>query len=342
MFTPKTVKTESASDFVPVIPEDGLQAVQVGMLVYLGKHKKQPRFAKDAKGVVELDENGDKKILMPKEGDKGMEQKVAAYVDLLTQTHDYGNGIGVKNIREPLHKISYAISEGLNYTTVAPRDPQGNYIKGKPWTLAPASMWAKLAAVTKTEDGKLVKDVIFQADYNNPQLNNIGLLLGKPFMMNVEVKESVSGGKTYHNVSLKSPVPLMKGVTPEPAITAPISVSFNDIDLLEPQERLNGSCKFDLIRQADLRKMVLAEDYQGTKMQDAIRERMDEAALIEKAKELFAKQVAGNKELQEIMAILEGGESTSTEVAPPKKEEKPKAVKVSAPVENTDSEDLPF
>lgn len=338
MFTPKTVKTETTTDFVPVVPEAGLQPVQVGMLVYLGKHKKQPRFAKDAQGNVELDENGNKKIIHPKEGDKGLEQKVAAYVDLLEQTHDYGNDIGVKNIREPLHKISYAISEGLNYTTVAPRDPNGVYIKGKPWLLAPASMWAKLAAVTKTEDGKLVKDVIFQADYKNPQLNNIGMLLGKPFLMNIEVKESKGkDGKTYHNTSLKSPVPLMKGMNPPQAMTAPISVSFNDIDLLEPKEHLNGSCKFDLIRQADLRKIVLSQDYEGTKMQDAVRERMDEAALIEKAKELYAKQIAGNKELQEVLALIDGSEQEVPE--PPKKEA---AKKVVAPSPDELDESLPF
>lgn len=339
MFTPKTVNTSTTTDFVQVVPEAGLQPVQVGMLVYLGKHKKQPRFAKDAQGNIELDENGNKKVIYPKEGEKGFEQKIAAYVDLLEQTHDYANDIGVKNIREPLHKVSYAISEGLNYTTVAPRDPQGNYIKGKPWLLAPASMWAKLAAVTKTEHGQTVKDVIFAADYKNPNLNNVGVLLGKPFLMNVEVKESKGkDGKTYQNVSLKSPVPLMKGMNPPQAITAPISVSFNDNDLLVPQEALAGSCKFDLIRQADLRKIVLSEDYEGTKIQEAIRERMDEAALIEKAKELYEKQTAGNKELQEVLAFING--SNEQEVPEPPKKEAVK--KVVAPSPDELGEDLPF
>jgi len=344
MFNERKVSTTSNNteqkEFVPVIPEDGLNAVAVSLLVYLGKHRKQPKFAKDSKGVVELNEDGSKKILIPKEGDKGLERKIAAYVDLLDQTHDYGNDIGVKNIRLPLHKVGYAISEGLNYVEVAPRDTQGNYIKGKPWTLAPASMWAKLAAVTKTKDGQLVKDVIFAADFNNPNLNNVGLLLGKPFMMNVEVKESVgkSDGKTYHNVSLKSPVPLMKGMNPPAPLVPPKAISFTDTDLLEPKEELGGSCKFDLIRQADLRKIVLAEDYAGSEMQKAIQQRMDEAALIEKAKELSAKAIAGNKELQEIFTLL--GEDGVEDVAPPvvKKEVQQK---VATPLADLES-DIPF
>jgi hypothetical protein len=107
---------------------------------------------------------------------------------------------------------------------------------------------------------------------------------------------------------------------------------------LEPKEELGGSCKFDLIRQADLRKIVLAEDYAGSEMQKAIQQRMDEAALIEKAKELSAKAIAGNKELQEIFALL--GDSAE-EVAPPvvKKEVK---TAPTAPARSDLDDDIPF
>lgn len=312
MFEPKVIEKQ---DFVQVVPEDGLQAAHVGMLVYLGKHKQMPRYAKDQQGNIELNDDGSKKIIHPKEGEKGLVQKIGVYADLLSQTHDYGEEIGVRNIREPMHQSSYGISEGVNYTTIAPRDAQKNYIKGRPWTLAPTSLWAKIAAVTKTEQGQLVKDVIFAADYNNPNLNNVGVLLGRPFMVNVEVKSTEKDGKTYHNVRLKNPVPLMKGMQPSPSLISPVSISFKDNDLLEKKEELGGACKFDLIRKADLHKIVLAEDYPGSKMQKAVQEKLTEEDVVSKAKELYAKKMAGDKELQEILSSM-GSEQKETPVPP--------------------------
>lgn len=312
--------------FVAIIPEDGLQAVQIGLLVNLGLHKKLPKFTKDSAGKREQDENGNDKIYIPKEG-KDLEQKVAVYVDLLDQTHDYEGELGVKNIRLPLHQVSRGLSEGLNLTTVAPRDPNGNYIKGKPWLLAPASAWAKVAAVTKMEDGKKVSDVIFEANYKNQKLNDISQLLGKKFMYNVEVKTTEKDGNTYVNTKLKSPVPLMKGMSPPDALVDAISINFDDNDILEAKDELGGACKYDFIRVADLRKIVLAEDYEGSKMQEAVREREDEDELIKKAKEIAAAVIENDKEYAEVLAQLsarsEGGE------APAQQEEKP-AAKASA------------
>mgnify|MGYP003554513262 FL=1 len=54
--------------FVAIVPEDGLQAVQVGLLVNLGQHSKLPKFAKDTAGKREKDEDGKDKIILPKEG----------------------------------------------------------------------------------------------------------------------------------------------------------------------------------------------------------------------------------------------------------------------------------
>lgn len=317
MFTPKEV----SNDFVQVVPEEGLNACCVGLLVYLGEHKKLPRFAKDGQGNIELDNDGKKKIIFPKvkDGKEETVKKVGVYVDLLDQTHDYGDEIGVKNIRLPLHKSLFGVSEGINYVPVAPRDTNGNYIKGKAWTLAPASIWQKLAAVTKTAEGKTVKDIIFEPSYKNPNLNNIGLLLGKPFMVNVEVKTSEKQGKTFYNTSVKSPVPLMKNLTPKEPLIWSVSVGFHDKDLLDKKDELGGACKFDLIRMSDLRKIVLAEDYEGSEIQKAVQSKMNEKELIEKAKEYHAKQIAADKDLQEVMeeiAKRNGGASTSESAAP--------------------------
>lgn len=317
--------------FVAIVPEDGLQAVQIGLIVNLGQHEKVPKFAKDNAGKREQDEDGNDKIIWPREG-KNLEQRVGVYVDLLTQTHDYEGDIGVKNIRLPLHPVSRGMSEGINFTTVAPRDPDGNYIKGKPWSVPGSSQWAKIAAVVKDEKGEKVSDTMLKADYKNPNHNNIELLLGKPFMFNVDVKKTEKDGNTYVNTKLKSPVPLMKNMSVEPAMTPAISVNFDDEDLLEPKDELGGIAKFDLIRVADVRKIVLAADYAGSKMQEAVKERFDEDELIAKAKEIAAKITENDKELNEIRAKFpngpEGGEVAVADKAPvaqPKAPVKPKA-----------------
>lgn len=354
-FKPKApVRDENAqSTYVPIIPEDGLQAVQVGMILALGDHKKLPKFAKDNANKREQDENGEDKIIWPKEG-KDSETKVAVYIDLLDQTHDYEGEIGVKNIRLALHQVSRGMSEGMNLTTVAPRDADGKYIKGRPWTLAPSSQWCKIAAVTKMPDGAKVSDVMLRADYKNPHHNNVELLLGKPFMFNVEVTKTEKGDNTYHNTKLKSPVPLMKGMKPEAAMIEAISISFEDDDLLEEKEELGGVSKLDLIRSADLRKIVLAVDYPGTKMQEAIREKHDEKELILKAKEILAKIIENDKELNEIKAKFpngpDGGSVAEVDGEKPA-EDKPvekvvvakpvKPKKPVAPVEASD-DDLPY
>jgi hypothetical protein len=321
-------------EFVPIVPEDGLQAVQVGMLVDLGKHKKHPKFATQ-NGKREKDENGDDKILWPVEG-KDLEQKVAVYIDLLTQQHDYEGEIGVRNIRLPLHQVNRGMSEGVNFTTVAPRDPDGNYIKGKPWSLAPASQWKKIADATK-------QDKIFEADYKNKDHNNIGLLLGKPFMINVEVTKTEKDGKTYVNTKLKSPVPTMRGMAVPDALQAAVSINFDDTDLLEVKEELGGIAKIDLLRMADIRKIVLADDYQGSEIQKAIRERHDEEDIIKYAKEVYAKIVENDRDLKEIREKFPNGKPQEGEAA---QETKPAAKQATpkkpAPAGDDADFDCPF
>lgn len=339
---PARTENTERKEFVPIIPEDGLQAVQIGLLVDLGSHKKQPKFAKDNAGKREQDKiTGEDKIIWPKAD--AVEQKIACYVDLLDQTHNYEGDIGIKNIRLPLHPVNRGMSEGLNFTTVAPRDPDGNYIKGRPWLLASTSQFYKIAGVVKYENGEKVADTIFKPDYKNPKLNNISELLGKAFMFNVDVKVTEKDDKKYVNTKLKSPVPLMKGMKPEQALMPAISVNFDDDDLLEVKEELGGVSKFDLIRVADLRKIVLAEEYVGSKMREAVLERHGEDGekeLIAKAKEIVEKIVENDKELQEIRAKYpngnpaEGGESAPAA--------QPKVAEKAAPKFDDLDEDAPF
>jgi hypothetical protein len=127
-----------------------------------------------------------------------------------------------------------------------------------------------------------------------------------------------------------------------------ISINFEDEDLLEEKEELGGACKYDLLRMSDLRKIVLAQDYEGSAIQKAIQQREDEAELIKKAKEIAKAIIENDKEYAEVVALLEsrGEVQPSEDQAPavkpaakavkPKKEEKP-------PVNFDDmDDDIPF
>jgi hypothetical protein len=332
------VDNSERKEFVPIVPEDGLQSVQIGLLVDLGNHKKQPKFAKDQQGNREKDDEGNDKILWPKAD--AVEQKVACYIDLLNQTHDYEGDIGVKNIRLPLHPVSRGMSDGLNFTTVAPRDAQKQYVKGIPWVLAPTSQFYKIAGVVKDESGKKVSEVIFDANYKNAKLNDINQLLGKPFMFNVDVKVTEKEGNKYVNTKLKSPVPLVKGMVAPDALIKAFSVNFEDDDLLEVKDDLGGIAKYDLLRVADLRKIVLAEDYAGSKMQAAVREREDEGELIKKAKEIQEKILETDRDLVEIRANFPNGPEGEAQAPKENAAKAEKPAKPQAPADDID--DAPF
>jgi hypothetical protein len=324
---PQRNENSDQKEFVPIVPEDGLQVVHVGMIVDLGKHRKQPKFATN-NGKREKDEDGNDKIIWPRDDDKGVEQKVAVYIDLLTQQHDYEGEIGVRNIRLPLHPVIRGMSDGINFTTVAPRDPDGNYVKGKPWSIAPASQWKKIADATK-------QDKIFEADYKNKDHNNIALLLGKAFMANVDVDKTEKDGKTYVNTKIKSPVPLMKGMAVPTPLQSSVSVNFDDEDLLEVKDELGGIAKIDLLRMADIRKIVLAEDYPESNMQKAIQERFDEKEVISKAKEIYQKIIETDRDLIEIRNKFPDG--NPSQVAGETKAVRPEAV-----VAGDEDTDVPF
>jgi len=339
----RTESTEQKA-FVPIIPEEGLVPVQVGLLVDLGSHKKLPKFAKDNAGNREKDDDtGEDKILWPKDG--AVEQKIACYIDLLDQTHDYEGDIGVKNIRLPLHPVSRGMSDGLNFTTVAPRDPKTNaYIKGRPWVLASTSNFYKIAGVTKYEDGTKVADTIFKPEYKNAKLNDISQLLGKPFMFNLEVRVQEKDDKKFVNTKLKSPVPLGKSMKVDPALMPAVSVGFDDKDLLEEKEEFGGIAKIDLLRIADIRKIVLAEEYNHSKMQEAIVERNGkdgEKEIVAKAKEIMQKIVEGDRDLQEIFAKHPNGPE-SKEVAQDVVKSPPKTPSKPAPNFSDMDDDVPF
>jgi hypothetical protein len=195
----------------------------------------------------------------------------------------------------------------------------------------------------KDAAGEKVSDTMLKADYKNLHHNNINLLLGKAFMYNVEVKQTQKDGNTYVNTKLKSPVPMMKGMNAEPALIPAISVNFDDDDLLQPREDLGGVAKFDLLRISDLRKIVLAVDYEGSNMQKAVQERKDEKELIAKAKEIYEKIVESDRDLAEIREKFPNGPEGVEAVTKAEAVAKPvKPNKPSKPIVDLDDTDAPF
>lgn len=310
----KRENTDTVVEFKMPEVEDGLCNAQIGLMVNLGKHKQLPRFVKE-KDKVMLDDDGNPKINLglDKDGNPKLESKLSVYIDLLEQTHDYEGDIGVRNIRLPFHQVQYGVSQGINYTMVAPRDAEGNYIKNRKWTLAPASKWAALSKAIlqeQTATSKTMHDIIFDPASKNA--NAVWLMVGKPFNITVEVKETTKGDKTYKNVNVKTPVALAKkeiGKTESPLQPA-VVVDMKDDDLLTEYEftKPDGETftyrKIDLLRKADLLKIVLAEDYKGSPMQKAIQEEHNEEALIKDAKEKQQKVIDNDKELKQVMEIL--------------------------------------
>jgi hypothetical protein len=324
---PRVVSQEK-SDFVPVVPDAGTDVGIVSLIVELGKHDVQPKFAKDSKNKQEFEEDGSPKIIWPntKYPSKGL---AALYFDLANQTHDYGGDTGEQLIRLPFHSVSRGMSEGISTEAVAPRDLEGNRLK-RPWMYHSNSKWAKLAAATTFEDGTTVASRMCNPFYDNPDLNEVRLLLGKACLINVEVK--VSG--EYTNVSVKNPTAFPKKYPKPDALPVPaLIIEFEDDDLLKNKAELGGKCKLDFVRVADLRRIVIANDYPGKAIQKAIQQKFDEPALIKKALEIAQAIVDNDKELIEIYKLFPNGDPRLAEgdAAPSQSKAQERPPAVSAP-----------
>lgn len=243
-------------DFVTPEPEEGLQAATVSVIVSLGTQKRPPYTKTDDKGNDVMGEDGNPIIISPKPN-----EQVAMYVDLNENVWDFGGEIGEKQIRLPVHEeFAGQIKEGINFKEQGHFTADHQYIKGKPWTLPPSSKFAKIAKVCGAPE---IMESGGYGDGNefgeiNESKSDISLLMGKPFLYNVEVKKvnKVKDGKpvTYVNVNLRTPVPLMKGMVVSPLTAEPICISFSsDVDELLKL--------VPLLRSAVRKKIQLALDY---------------------------------------------------------------------------------
>lgn len=177
------------------VPEGGSQAARISLIVDIGIQEREDF----------LDEKtGETKPQKPV-------QQVVIFADLVDQIVDYGGDIGEKQYRLMLNKNFKGDIAGVNFTSVPPRDADGNIMDGKIWTFHPANLLTKLAKATGN-------DHILGVDEASNM--DIGALLGAGFYADVEVKSNDSGKKKedgtpiiYNNVNFKgsAKLPMVKG-----------------------------------------------------------------------------------------------------------------------------------
>lgn len=239
---------KSSSNAVYPVPKAGSRKARVSLIIDLGIQARED---------FEDEKTGEVREQKPC-------QQVAVFADLVADKVDYGGDIGKQQYRLLLNKSFAGAVHGINFTTVPPKDGDGNVIKGKPWTLHPANILTKLAKATGENS------VIESCD--------IELLLGKAFMATVEVKETVSDKKddegkpiVYRNVNFKgaAEVPTEED---EDGNEQPISVP--DLTQAARCITFDNATADDIqfIRRNILNMIKLAKNYAGSQMQKAVEE----------------------------------------------------------------------
>jgi hypothetical protein len=257
----KTIPARSGgSDFdystLPT-PKDGPRPARISLIVDLGT---QPR-----EDYVD-EKTGETRPQKPC-------HQVAIFADLVNDVVDYGGDIGEQPYRLCLNKTYQGKLQGINFQTVPPKTEKGELIKGKPWMLPGANLITKLCkAVGRPE--------IAIEDRKNPASLDLELLLGLPFMAQVEVKvteKDMDDGtkKTYKNVNYRgaSPIPSIPEIgedgeptgeeKPMPVKKLPVKPRVITFD---------GATVDDIkvLRAGIIRIIKQANDYEGSQIQKAI------------------------------------------------------------------------
>lgn len=249
-------------------PKAGNRKARVSLIIDLGIQERKPFVDPKTK----------------EEKPQAPAQQIAICLDLTHDVVDYGGEIGKQPYRLLLNKTYDGELEGINFAPVPPRNADGQLIEGKAWTYHPASPLTKLARATGTDK------ILSGEDLDLEQL------LGKPLMVEVEVKERESKDKkdengkpvVFTNVGYKgvSSIPLDDDDQPvpvNPCAIEPRIITFDDAT--------EEDVKF--IRRDILRKIKLAQDYVGSQMQKAVE--AYEAKLASKQKKEEPKQEAEQK-----------------------------------------------
>ena len=254
---------------------------------------------------------------------QGPKQQVVVFADLVADVVDYGTTIGKAQYRLLLNKSFMGEVQGINFGTVPPKDAKGNTMEGKPWCMHPQNLLTKLAkAVGKTE---IINE-------GNDSSLDISLLLGQPFMAQVEVKETEGKKKDadgnavlYKNVSFRGASEIGEDDDGEKLTIADLTVKPLCITF---DSATKADIKF--IRANLIAKIKLANNYAKSKMKVAI--------------EAYEAENGGSK------AAPAGGEDDGEDEAPAKPAakaavpKKPAAPKKPMPATGNDDmdEDIPF
>lgn len=165
-------------------------------------------------------------------------QEIAIFADLPDTRVEYVEGDGEKQYRIMLNPQFMGEVRGFSLSAVPPKT------KGGVWTFDSKSKLAKLAKATGH------KEILEEGE----ALNDIGLILGEAFLLNIE--------KTKGFVNAKDVMPLMKGMTVEELDNPAVGLSFSNatVELLEAAH----------LRKAIIDKIKSATNYSGSNMQKAI------------------------------------------------------------------------
>ncbi len=240
-------------EYVNVEPKAGNRYARISLIVDMGTQERED-FVDEKTGVSKP---------------QNACQQVAVFADLVNDVVDYGGKIGKAQYRMLLNKSFKGEVTGTNFTTVPPKDGNGQMVKGKPWTLHPANLLTKLAkAVGKPE---------IIVDDNKPSSLDIELLLNEPLLIDVEVKKTPAKDKKdkdgntvmYTNVNFKNASPIPPTTNEEgdevPAVVKKLTqparcITFDNAKAEDIQ----------FIRAGLLKQIKLAVNYAGSQMQAAV------------------------------------------------------------------------
>lgn len=240
--------TGPREDFKMPVPEDGNQPARISLIVDLGTQEREDFVDPNTKETKP----------------QAPVQQLAIYADLVDNIVDYGGSIGEQPYRLALHKSFKGELSGVNFNASPPRDAEGNLIQGKIWTFHPANLLTKLAKATGNTQ------ILGENEDDNMDIEQ---LLGESLFIDVQVKQNTSdkldkdGEKiVYTNVNAKTfaTVPRVKGkpMPVEDLAMEPLLITFDNVT---PE-----TVKF--LRADVRRKIKLATDYVGSKMQKVLEE----------------------------------------------------------------------
>lgn len=248
-------KTESNIDYAILNEQKfaqlqaGLNVVYLNAVIFAGTQEREPMKQDD----------GTYKDMNPI-------QQVLLYVDFPNVTIDWDacakdsnkegyKPIGKKALREPLHSVFKGVPRGVTFSAVPPTDGNGDIIKGQEWTFHANNMLTKIAKATQTLN-------IIDPDSDDNM--DVELLVGKPFLINVEIKEGKNGGKF---VKLKDPVPLMHGMEVPENPNKAVGIDFDTTD----EEALSN------LRFGDMKMLAKAPQFVGSPMAEALKDKVKPA-----------------------------------------------------------------